>query len=118
MATTLEVVEAYSAAWNEPDGAKRQELLEKCWAPGGTYTDPTAHVEGTEALAMHITKLREQMSYELEMSGAPDEHHGRVRFAWVMRTADGNTLAQGVDFGILAPDGRIQSITGFFDPRS
>ena len=39
----------------------------------------------------------------------------RVRFAWEL-AADGQPpLVAGVDFGVLAPDGRLRTITGFLD---
>lgn len=44
--TTQEIAEAYGAACNEPDEAKRRALLENSWADDGVYTDPQSHVEG------------------------------------------------------------------------
>ena len=39
-----ETVQAYAAAWLEPDADKRRELLMQAWADDGTYTDPMLHV--------------------------------------------------------------------------
>jgi hypothetical protein len=39
-----------------------------------------------------------------------------MRFTWAMVTADGKEQTRGMDFGELAPDGRIRRITGFFGP--
>ena len=33
-----------------------------------------------------------------------------------MRGPDGNVVTDGMDFGEVAPDGRLKSITGFFGP--
>lgn len=116
--TTSDRVEAYVASWNERDEGKRRALLESAFAPGGTYVDPTAEIAGVDALVAHIAGVQASVpGYKLDTNGSIDEHHGRIRFRWSMCNADGNAVVQGVDFGSLAPDGRIASITGFFDPN-
>ena len=44
-----------------------------------------------------------------------EEHRGAVHFTWDF-TVDGAPVLSGRDFVVLAPDGRIQSITGFYPP--
>jgi hypothetical protein len=112
-----ETVGAYAAAWNEPDVAARRQLLEKAWAAGGTYTDPTVRLEGRDALVQHITGFQKGLpgSKIVPTSGA-DVHHGLLRFAWRIVKADGSTLSEGMDFGELDADGRIKTIVGFFGP--
>jgi len=56
-----ETVAVYGAAWNEPDVEARRQLLEKAWATNGTYTDPTAHLEGREALVQHISGFQKSL---------------------------------------------------------
>ena len=53
-ASAQEAVDLYGSAWGELDEAKRRAILEKAWAEDGVYTDPTAYVEGREALVQHI----------------------------------------------------------------
>ena len=46
-----------------------------------------------------------------------DAHHDQVRFAWDLADDDGAVTVAGVDVGVVADDGRLVSITGFFgDP--
>ncbi|MDX1383289.1 MAG: nuclear transport factor 2 family protein [Thermoanaerobaculia bacterium] len=116
--TPLEAVEAYAAAWAEPDEGKRRALLEKGWAENGVYADPTAYVEGREALVSHIAGFLSQMgTARLERSSGVDVHHGMIRFAWRIVAADGSTVvAEGFDYGELDDDGRLRKIVGFFGP--
>ena len=117
MATLADVVAAYAAAWNEPDGAARRRALEKAWADAGVYSDPTARVEGRDALVEHIAGFHAQMpGARIVLTSGVDEHHGAIRFTWALRAADGTTVTEGVDFGELADDGRLRRITGFFGP--
>ncbi|MES1181875.1 MAG: nuclear transport factor 2 family protein [Flavobacterium sp.] len=106
----------YEKAWKEPDEAKRASYLEQVWAKDGVMKDPSATVVGRDALSKHIGKF---------LHDFPDTQAGRVskidsygnvfRFAWKMIFTNGTTL-EGVDIGEMASDGRIRSITGFWQP--
>ena len=117
MTTTQEVVDAYGKAWNEPDETERRRLLEVAWTDGGTFTDPQSDVAGRDALVAHIASFHQQFAgAQITPASGVDEHHGRVRFTWKMTGADGATIMEGIDFGELAADGRLQKIVGFFGP--
>jgi len=117
MATTREIVEAYGASWNEPDEAKRRELLELSWADDGVFQDPRDRAEGREALLALIAGFREAFKGgTIDLTSGIDEHHGLVRFTWAINDPDGKTLLEGIDFGELAADGRIAKIHGFWGP--
>ena len=112
-----ETIVTYCAAWGESDVPKRTQLLKKTWARPGTYTDPTAQVEGREALIVHIGKFLEQYpGAQIVVSSAVDAHHERFRFGWKMLAADGSTALEGMDFGEVDEKGQIRRITGFFGP--
>ena len=84
------VVTAYGSAWNEPDEGARRQLLESAWADDATYCDPTANIEGREALIAHIGALQVAMpGHTIDVVTAADEHDGHVRFGWVMHGPDG-----------------------------
>jgi len=38
------------------------------------------------------------------------------RFTWKFVGGDGKTVMEGIDFGVLGPDGKLQRIVGFFGP--
>jgi SnoaL-like domain len=115
MPNVEEVVALYAAAWNEPDTAARRRVLERAWADAGVYADPTARVEGREALVTHIAGFQAQMpGARIIVTSGIDEHHGALRFTWSLRAGDGSTVTDGIDFGELADDGRLRRITGFF----
>ena len=112
-----DTVAAYAAAWNERDEEARRALLERSWADEGVYCDPTARVEGRTALVGHIGGFHAQRpGHRIDMASGVDEHDGLLRFAWRMVGPDGGVLVEGMDFGELAPDGRLRLIVGFFGP--
>jgi hypothetical protein len=110
-------VDAYGAAWGEPDASKRRALLERAWADGATYTDPQSDVSGIDGLIELISGFQQQVNgAKIVATSAVDVHHDKFRFTWAMQAADGATMIEGIDYGELAPDGRIQKIVGFFGP--
>jgi SnoaL-like domain len=112
-----ETVKVYCAAWGEPDVDRRRQMLERVWAPDGTYTDPNGHSESREALIDRITRhLQKYPNTHIVPSSQVDLHHGMLRFTWKFVSADGKILMEGIDFGEVAPDGKLKRIVGFFGP--
>jgi SnoaL-like domain len=114
---TKAVVETFVRAWNENDEGARHKLLEQSWADDGIYSDPRAIVEGRNALLAHIAEFRERVpGGRIGIRSDVDEHGRNFRFGWATLDSGDAVLMEGVDFGQLAEDGRIASITGFFGP--
>jgi hypothetical protein len=112
-----QVVAAYGAAWNEPDEPTRRRLLEQSWADDGCYEDPTGRAEGRDALVGHIGGFHQQMAgSRIELTSGVDLRGRVLRFAWRMLDPQGGVVLDGIDFGELAPDGRLARIEGFFGP--
>jgi hypothetical protein len=115
--STREIVELYGAAWHERDEDARRALLERVWADGGTYCDPTVRLDGREALLAHMAGFQERRPGDrLELTSGVDEHDGWLRFGWRLLGADGALVLEGMDVGTLGPDGRLARIVGFFGP--
>jgi hypothetical protein len=115
--TPEETVTRYCAAWDEPDALRRRAILQEVWAADGRYTDPTVDLEGVDALGAHIGRVQETYpGSHIERLSAVDLHHDVLRFTWRRMLADGQPRPDGVDFGVLAPDGKLALIVGFFGP--
>lgn len=112
-----EAVATYGSAWTEADDGARMAILEKCWAPDGVYCDPSARVEGREALSKHIGAfLQNFRGHRIDATSGVDEHDGFVRFAWKMFGPDGAELMEGCDFARLNGEGQVELLVGFFGP--
>ena len=66
-----------------------------------------------EALVAHIGRFH---GARVVATSGVDAYDGHLRFAWRMLDADGVVTLEGIDFGELAPDGRLKRIVGFFGP--
>ena len=110
------LIDRYCEAWSLPDPAARAAALHEVWADGATYTDPTVHADGADALLAHITQVHAAYpGARIERTSAVDLHHGLARFGWQLLRADCSRLPEGLDIAQLSADGlRIESIVGFF----
>ena len=74
-------------------------------------------VTGADGFAGMVAGIQEQfVGHSVVRTSAIDQHHDQIRFEWELRAPDGTIVIAGVDYGELAPDGRLQSIAGFFGP--
>jgi SnoaL-like domain len=111
------LINRYIEAWNETDGERRRELVAAVWSDDGTYLDPLMSGAGHDSIATMIGLAQQQFpEHRFELSFGPDAHHDAVRFAWRLYGPDGDaSVAAGVDFGLVADDGRLRSVTGFLE---
>jgi hypothetical protein len=111
------LVNRYIEAWNEADGARRRELVAATWTDDGTYLDPLMTGAGHDSIATMIGLAQEKFpGHRFELSFGPDAHNDVVRFAWALYGPEGDAaVAAGVDFGTVAEDGRLRSVTGFLE---
>ena len=113
--TISTTVDTYLAMWNEPDPAKRAELIERAWVADGRYVDPVQEAQGHAPLSAMVAAIHERFpGQSFRRLGGIDAHHDQVRFAWELAAPDGAVTVAGIDVGALADDGRLVSITGFF----
>ncbi len=110
------LVDRYIAAWNETDPARRRALVAGTYAEGASYVDPLAQAKGHDGIEAMIQAVQAQFpGHAFRRRGGVDGHNGRVRFAWELAGEDGAVKVAGIDFGMLATDGRFEALTGFID---
>lgn len=117
MQDTPTLVERYFAIWNEQDAGKRRDLIAATWSEDADYRDPRLTSDGHEGIDAMVAQVHEHYpGYRFRLAGPVDSHNGRLRFAWQLNAPDdGPPAATGVDFAVVGEDGRLRSVTGFFD---
>lgn len=115
--TSVELVERYFAMWNETDAERRHELIRETWTESAQYLDPLLEGAGHEGIDAMVRAFQDRFAgHRFHQTSTIDAHHDRLRFGWELAPIDGPAIAIGQDFGVVAPDGRLQTITGFFEP--
>jgi len=111
-----QAVQAYQQAWAEPDSAKREALLARCWGADAVFRDMVGYAEGRQDLADYIAAAQQfAPDVRLERVGPLLRAHGQVNYRWRMVTPDGAVVMTGNNIGELSPEGLFLSMTGFWD---
>lgn len=111
------IVDGYFAMWNETDSDKRRAVTAATWAPDAAYVDPMFEAIGYEELHALVGAVHQNYpGHRFRLTSAIDAHHDRARWGWELAGPDGAPpVAIGVDFATLTPDGRLRTVTGFFE---
>lgn len=111
--------DAWFAAWNESDAARRAHLLAECSAEHIEFRDAFGCVAGRAELAAHIAAVQQHMpGLRIERDGAPRQVQGRALVDWRVPGPAGTVAARGTNALELAPDGRLAQVTGFRAPSA
>jgi hypothetical protein len=125
-----ELGDRYIALWNEPDPDRRREMIAGLWTEDGSQIlQPPEEIREVAARpGIGMTAILEARGYaEIEARAATayekwvgseglsfrrrddvERLHDVVKFHWEAVTADGEVVAVGLNFLVLAADGRIQ----------
>jgi hypothetical protein len=127
--SAAELAEKYFALWNEPDADRRRRMIAELWTEDGRHIlQPPQEIRGIAAQpGIGLTAILEARGYEeIEARAASAYEHwvgseglrfrGRddadrlgdvVKFHWEAVAKDGELVAVGLNFLVLAADGRI-----------
>lgn len=108
----------YLATWTESDPTVRRRRIEELWAPDGrlVISSTGATVEGTDAIASHITGVHDEL---IAGKGLVFRYDQRVAsgdcllLRWSMLAPSGETVGRGVDTVLRDGQGRAQTIHMF-----
>jgi hypothetical protein len=125
-----ELAEKYIALWNEPDADRRRRMISELWTEGGRHIlQPPQEIREIAAQpGVGLSATLEARGYdEIEARAASAYAHwvgseglsfrGRddadrlgdvVKFHWEAVAKDGELFAVGLNFLVLAGDGRIE----------
>jgi hypothetical protein len=125
-----QLADRYLALWNEPDADRRQRMVAELWTEDGRhFLQPPQEIRGIAAQpGIGLTAILEARGYEeiearvasayehwvgsegLSFRGRDDaERLGDVaKFHWEAVDKDGELFAVGLNFLVLAADGRIE----------
>jgi hypothetical protein len=125
-----ELAEKYMALWNEPDADRRRRMIAELWTEDGRHIlQPPQEIRAIAAQpGIAMMAILEARGYEeIEARAASAYEHwvgseglsfrGRddvdrlgdvVKFHWEAVAKDGEVFAAGLNFLVLAADGRIE----------
>jgi len=118
-AGAADLVDAWFDAWADPDADRRQQTLSRIAMPDLHFRDRFGCTDGTADLMPHIAAAQHFMpGLRMSRDGAVRHCQGTVLADWTARGADGQDRGRGTNVFLLGPDGRIESVTGFWSAPS
>jgi hypothetical protein len=105
----------YSRIWSS-DRETRNAELPACLANPCNYCDINGLIEGHEALSNYMEGFQQSVSGGRFRILSVIHHHDRMLAEWELLGPNDMVLQTGRSFATVAGDGRLASITGFFDP--
>jgi hypothetical protein len=109
-------VDAWFAAWAEPDAEALRRTLATLAVPGVRFRDRYGLTDGLEDLLPHIAAAQRFMpGIRLERRGEVRQCQGTVLADWRAIGGDGLERSSGTNVFVLDPEGRVESVTGFAD---
>jgi hypothetical protein len=114
--TTLETtIDTHLEAYLEPDADRRARLIEQVWAPEGHLFDPPLDAQGHTAINELFETVQGMFAgHSFRRTTGIDSHHGIARYGWELVDGDGAVALSGMDVAVVAEDGRLARLAGFF----
>ncbi|MFF0630154.1 nuclear transport factor 2 family protein [Streptomyces sp. NPDC004296] len=118
MSDITDLVDRYTAVWNEADSSRRQKAIAELWADDGHYANIANEYRGHSKIHEAIHEAYEDFvakgfaftvhNYQV--------NHKALRITWHMvPSGGGDVAAVGTEFIVLGPDGLIESDYQFMD---
>jgi hypothetical protein len=107
------LADLYVSVWNEPDPQRRRDTIAQLWPPEGEHHVRTRKAIGHAELEVRVrdshAKNVAERGYRFRRSGEAQPLRDSVMFPWEMFHPDRPQVVEacGVQFLLLAPDGRI-----------
>jgi hypothetical protein len=113
-AAAADAIDAWFAAWADPDAASRARTFSRIAIPEVQFRDQYSALAGIDDLVAHSSAVQRFMpNVRLERDGAVRHCQGMVLADW-KSVANGAPSAAGTNVFILAPSGMIEWVTGFW----
>lgn len=104
----------YARIWSA-DPSTRASELQACLADGCSYCDVNVSIEGREALSDYMAGFQQNVKGGKFQILSVIHHHNRMLAEWRLLGSGEAVLQTGRSFATITDDGRLQSVTGFFD---
>lgn len=114
-AGVAETVDAWFVAWSEPVTGIREPALSRIAAACVRFRDRFSAIEGLADLLPHVAAIHRFLpGMAIAREGDIRHCQGTVLADWVARSANGRESGRGTNVFVFDPEGRIESVTGFW----
>ena len=107
----------YATIWSLSPTEREAELA-ACLADDATYCDLNVDLAGRPGLSDYMGQFQDSVPGGRFHIQSVLHHHDRSLAQWALHGSKGEVLQTGTSFGLIAADGRLRTISGFFHPSA
>jgi uncharacterized protein YndB with AHSA1/START domain len=108
-------IDAWFAAWSEPDADRRNAALDEHVAPEVRFRDRFSSTAGIDDLRPHLAAVHQFMpGMRIERRGPIHHCQGTALCEWVARGSDGVDRGHGTNIFTFDAEGRIADVVGLW----
>ncbi|MFK8003202.1 MAG: nuclear transport factor 2 family protein [Polyangiales bacterium] len=110
--------DTYTSSWKAASQQEKGTLLADAVREDATYTDPLAQVSTREDLIGYMLEFHKQVPGGYFRTKFFLAHNGKSIARWDMVAGDESVLGEGISYGEYDEEGKLTSMTGFFETPS
>jgi uncharacterized protein YndB with AHSA1/START domain len=115
-ARAAESVDAWFGAWTETNEEARRKQLARIATADVRFRDRFSLLDGLDDVVPHISATQRFMpDMQITRSGEVRHCQGTLLVGWIAANRAGQERASGTNVFVLDADGKIVSVTGFWD---
>lgn len=117
LASTLKATwDTYTESWKADTRQAKRILFESSLDSDCEYSDQLAQTEGWDALLDYMLDFHQQVPGGHFQTDYFLAHHNKSIARWQMKNGNNETLGEGISYGEYNSQGKLVSMTGFFEP--
>ncbi len=107
--------ETYTQSWKANTASEKRDLYRASLSEHCVYTDPLTQTKGWQQLEEYMLDFHKQIPGGHFETFYFSNHHNKSMAKWHMKDGNGATLSEGVSVGEYDEEGRLISMTGFYE---
>ncbi|WP_086931723.1 hypothetical protein [Agarilytica rhodophyticola] len=107
--------ETYTSSWKLETAEQKRELFEQCLHTDCEYTDPLIKTRGWSELLNYMLDFHKMLPGGYFETYYFLAHNNQSIAKWQMKDASNTVMGEGVSHGSYTSDGKLLTMTGFFE---
>lgn len=108
--------ETYASSWKMSSSAHKRALFKKCLDSACQYHDPLIKTKGWDELEAYMRDFHRKIPGGHFVTTNFLAHSNKSIACWELRNGENVMLGDGVSYGEYNENGKLVSMTGFFEP--
>ena len=110
-----EAWEIYTSSWKAESTDDKRDICEKCLDTACEYNDPLIRTKGWNELLEYMLDFHKQIPGGHFVTKYFLAHSNKSISRWDMKNSDNTVLGEGISYGEYNKEGKLVSMTGFFE---